>query len=198
MSAATATVRSRRSAGPARTACAGPCAGLCTDEGFAAAHREHRPRLLNRAAAMLGDHELAEDAVQEVFVRAWGACASFDPAGGPPLVAWLTTITRNVVIDFARARAVRPRLQHSAPADSDAAPEGAGSTPMDRALNRMLLLDALAEVSAEHRGIVLRTVVHDRSYADVAAELGVPVGTVKSRVFYALRDIRGHLGDHVR
>ncbi|MGH3615295.1 MAG: RNA polymerase sigma factor [Pseudonocardia sp.] len=176
---------------PLRTACPGRCAGLCGEAGFSEAHREHRTRLLGRARSMLGDAESAEDAVQEAFVRAWRACGSFDPASGPPLVTWLYAITRNVVIDMVRARAVRPPLSRTDPADvvDQAAPGGA----IDSALLRMVLLDALAEVSDEHRGIVLRTVVHDRSYADVAAELDVPVGTVKSRVFYALRGLRGKL-----
>lgn len=174
-----------------RTTCTGPCAGLCTEAGFAAAYREHRPRLLVRARAVLGDAESAEDAVQEVFMRAWAACASFDPASGPPLVGWLTTITRNVAIDQTRTRAARPRVANSTveplaePADR--------RTAMDSALLRTVLVDALATVSDEHRAIVVQTVIHDRTYADVAAELGVPVGTVKSRVFYALRGIRGAL-----
>lgn len=186
----TATARPTRR--PLRAGCAGPCAGLCSEDGFAAAHREHRSRLLGRARAMLGDPELAQDAVQEAFVRAWAACASFDPSSGPPLVSWLLAITRNVVIDLARSRAVRPRLPWAAP--DAAAEEPTGTTsPIDSALLRMLLLDALSEVSDDHRGVVLRAVVHDRSYADVAAELGLPVGTVKSRVFYALRGMRGKL-----
>lgn len=176
---------------PARARCAGPCAGLCTEDGAATAYREHRARLIARARGMLGDRELAEDAVQEVFLRAWGACSTFDPSSGPPLVAWLTAITRNVVIDLARARATRPRLHHAAPPDT--ADEGTGASPIDRALLRMLLLDALADVSADHRGIVLRAVLHDRPYADVAVELDLPVGTVKSRVHYALRDMRRRL-----
>ncbi|MGH3565628.1 MAG: RNA polymerase sigma factor [Pseudonocardia sp.] len=176
---------------PLRAACPGPCAGLCSEHGFAAAYREHRARLLGRAWSMLGDAELAEDAVQEAFVRAWRACASFDPASGPPLVTWLYMITRNVVIDMTRARAVRPQLSRTDPVD--VVEQAVPGSAIDSALLRMVLLDALAGASDEHRGVVLRTVVHDRSYADVAAELDVPVGTVKSRVFYALRGMRGRL-----
>ena len=54
----------------------------------------------------------------------------------------------------------------------------------------MVLLDALSEVSPEHRGVVLLAVVRDRRYADVAAALDIPVGTVKSRVHHALRGMR--------
>jgi RNA polymerase sigma-70 factor, ECF subfamily len=183
----TATPRPARAA---RAACPAPCAGLCRPDGFAAAHREHRARLVGRARAVLGDVESAEDAVQEVFLRAWAACGSFDPDAGPSLIAWLSTITRNVVVDLVRARAARPQLPRVEPTDTDAPAPGA---PIDTALVRMLLIDALDGVSAQHRGIVLRTVLHDRSYRDVAAELELPVGTVRSRAFYALRGLRKSL-----
>ncbi|MDN5859866.1 MAG: RNA polymerase subunit sigma-70, partial [Pseudonocardia sp.] len=87
--------------------CTPSCSGLCTSAGLAAAHAAHRGALLARARAQLDDPQLAEDAVQEVFVRAWAACASFDPHAGPPMRAWLATILRNVVIDMVRARSVR-------------------------------------------------------------------------------------------
>ena len=73
------------------------------------------------------------------------------------------------------------------------AARGPSVTPIDTALLRLQLLDALATVSAEHRGVVLRTVLRDRSYRDVAAELELPVGTVRSRAHYALRGLRRSL-----
>jgi RNA polymerase sigma-70 factor (ECF subfamily) len=154
-------------------------------------HREYRPRLVARARAVLGDPESAEDAVQEAFLRAWTACAAFDPDAGPPLLAWLATITRNVVVDQVRARAARPQLPRIDPAGPDA--EIATDTPADAVLQRMLLVDALRGISDEHRGVVLQTVLRDRSYRDVATELRLPVGTVRSRAFYALRGLRRSL-----
>ncbi|MGQ0576050.1 MAG: RNA polymerase sigma factor [Pseudonocardia sp.] len=168
---------------------AAPCANLCTDAGFAAAFREHRARLVGIAQRRLGDREHAEDAVQETFVRAWRACGSFRGDEGPPLAAWLSVILRNVLVDMIRARAARPQTAW----DGDPVDAADAASPIDAAVLRMDLLDALATVSEDHRGIVLRTVVHDRPYADVADELGVPVGTVKSRVYYALRGMRGAL-----
>ena len=170
--------------------CSGPCAGLCRPDGFAAVHREYRPRLVARARAVLGDPESAEDAVQEVFLRAWSACGSFDPDAGPTLLAWLATITRNVVVDLVRARAARPQLSRTDPEATDST---AADAPIDAALQRMLLVDALAGISDEHRVVLLRTVLRDRSYRDVAAELQLPVGTVRSRAFYALRGLRRYL-----
>jgi RNA polymerase sigma-70 factor, ECF subfamily len=171
-------------------------------EGFAAAHRAHRSWLLGRSRALLGDVGSAEDVVQETFLRAWAACGSFDPSAGPSLAAWLATIGRNVALDALRARTSRPRLAaRGDQAGSDQAePEpadGRGSTAaVDSALQRMVLLDALSGISAEHRGVVLLAVVRDRRYADVAAALDIPVGTVKSRVHHGLRALRRNLDRH--
>ncbi len=172
-----------------RTPCDRPCAGLCSESGFAAAFAAHRPRLMAKAMAVVTDRQHAEDAVQEAFLRAWSKCSTFDP-DGPPLAAWLTTITRNVAIDQERARAVRPRLVREQPPGLEPADVRPGP---DSVVAREVLVAALSRVSADHRTVVLRAVVADRSYADVAAELGVPVGTVKSRVFHALRGLRGAL-----
>jgi RNA polymerase sigma-70 factor (ECF subfamily) len=185
--AATTGRTSGRTAGATRGACDRPCAGLCRPDGFAAAHRAHRPWLLTRLRALLGDRGAAEDAVQETFLRAWSACRSFDPTAGPSLATWIGTIGRNVAIDALRARSVRPRLTVEA---DESAERVCQSRPVDAALQRMVLLDALAGVSPEHRGVVLQAVVRDRPYADVAAALDIPVGTVKSRVHHALRGMR--------
>ena len=174
-----------------RPLCDGPCAGLCRPEGFAAAHRTNRVWLLARARALLGDPGAAEDAVQETFLRAWAACRTFDPSAGPSLATWLGTIGRNVAVDMLRARSVRPRLTVAA---DDATDGACTAEAVDAALQRMVLLDALSQVSPEHRGVVLLAVVRDRPYADVAAALDIPVGTVKSRVHHALRGMRRSLG----
>jgi RNA polymerase sigma-70 factor (ECF subfamily) len=85
---------------------------------------------------------------------------------------------------------VRPRLVREQPTGMEPADVRPGP---DHVVSRHVLMQALSRVSADHRAVVLRAVVADRSYADVAAELGVPVGTVKSRVFHALRGLRGAL-----
>ncbi len=171
----------------ARPPCDRPCAGLCRPDGFAAVHRAHRSWLLSRCRGLLGDPGAAEDAVQEAFLRAWSACRTFDPAAGPSLATWLGTITRNVAVDALRARAVRPRLV----AEGEGPREHPDATcAVEAALQRAVLLDALSAVSPQHRGVVLLAVVRDRPYADVAAALDIPVGTVKSRVHHALRGMR--------
>lgn len=180
-----------RAAAGCRTPCDRPCAGLCRADGIRAAHRAHHRWLLSRCRSLLGDPGAAEDAVQETFLRAWAACDSFDPAAGPALATWLGTIARNVAVDALRARAVRPRLAAGGDETPErAVPLAAATAGVDTALQRMVLLDALSEVSPEHRGVVLLAVVRDRPYTDVAATLDIPVGTVKSRVHHALRGLR--------
>jgi RNA polymerase sigma-70 factor (ECF subfamily) len=173
-----------------RPPCEHPCAGLCRPDGFAAAYHEHRSWLLNRCRALLGDRGAAEDAVQETFLRAWAACGSFDPSAGPSLVAWLATIARHVALDVLRARTSRPRPATEADTEAHT---GTTAAAVDTVLQRVLLLEALSGISAEHRGVVLLAVMRDRPYSDVAAALDIPVGTVKSRVHHALRGMRRNL-----
>jgi RNA polymerase sigma-70 factor, ECF subfamily len=162
------------------------CAGLCTEHGMAAAHAAYHARLLARARRIVVDPDLAEDVVQEAFLRAWRACASFDPAGGP-LVNWLLVITANTAIDTVKARVRRPPVA-SGPAVQDM--PAVGLDDIDRLILRSELRDALAGIAAHHRDAVVETVLRDRPYADVAAELGVAPGTLRTRVHYGLRRLR--------
>lgn len=163
------------------------CAGLCTGDGLARAYRAYRAPLLARAHAALGDRGLAEEVVQETFVRAWRACASFDPDGAP-LLAWLLVVQRNLALDRIKARARRPPPARSAPDEARAAT--GRPDEVDLLLLRAGLAAALAGLRADQRTAVLETVVRDRPHDVVAAELGIPVGTLKSRTHYALRRMR--------
>src|SRR5215470_12024937 len=95
----------------------GTKAVLASDDGVRAVYAAHGAELFRFAFRSLGDRGLAEEAVQETFVRAWQAAGRFDDALGS-LRTWLFAIIRNVVIDLSRARAVRPALA-SVTDDSD-------------------------------------------------------------------------------
>jgi RNA polymerase sigma-70 factor, ECF subfamily len=159
---------------------------LRTDDGVRSVYAAHGGELFRFARRALGDDGLAEEAVQETFVRAWQAADRFDERLGS-LRTWLFAILRNVVIDLSRARAVRPQLA--------AAPASVHREPIDTAdLDRVLVAwqveEALQHVSPEHRHVLLEVHCRGRSYQEVATELGVPAGTVKSRVFYGLKAMR--------
>jgi RNA polymerase sigma-70 factor (ECF subfamily) len=131
-----------------------------------AAYLAHAPELFRFALRALGDAGAAEDAVQDTFLRAWLAADRYDPDVSS-LRVWLFAITRNVVIDAARRTA-------------------ATSSPR-------VVTTALAGLSPTHRHAVVETHLRDRPGDQVAAELGIPVGTLRSRVHYALREMRATL-----
>jgi len=166
--------------------CTDGSAQLCSEQGMAAAHAAYHARLLARARRIVVDPDLAEDVVQEAFLRAWRACASFDPEGGP-LVNWLLVITANTAIDMVKARVRRPPVA-SGPAGED--DPVTGLSDIDRMILRSELRHALSRIGPHHRDAVVETVLRDRPYADVAAEFGVPAGTVRTRVHYGLRRLR--------
>jgi RNA polymerase sigma-70 factor (ECF subfamily) len=158
---------------------------LASDDGVRAVYAAHGPELYRFALRSLGDRGLAEEAVQETFVRAWQAANRFDDALGS-LRTWLFAIIRNVVIDLSRARAVRPAL----------AAGGRTNEPivLDDDVERVLVAwqveEALQKLSGEHREALVEVHYKGRPYHEVAEEFGVPVGTVKSRVYYALKAMR--------
>ncbi len=159
-------------------------AALASDDGVRAVYAAHGPELYRFALRSLGDAGLAEEAVQETFLRAWQAAGRFDESLGS-LRTWLFAIVRNVVIDLSRARAVRPELASSAQAT-----EAPVDDDIDRVLAAWQVEEALRKIGEEHRVALVEVHYKGRAYAEVAGDLGVPVGTVKSRVFYALKAMR--------
>jgi RNA polymerase sigma-70 factor, ECF subfamily len=124
--------------------------------------------------------QLAEEAVQETFIRAWQAASSYDPARdiGP----WLLTIARRTALDVMR-RELRPtRGGHEA--ERDAAVESPG---MDQAWTAWAVREALGSLGPEEREIVRLSFFEDLTHVQISQRLGLPVGTVKSRSHRAHR-----------
>ena len=145
------------------------------------AYAAHSGELYGLAVRSLGDPGLAEEAVQETFLRAWRAGERFDPQIGS-LRTWLFAILRNVVIDLGRARAARPAV-----AEGGIEP---AVEPFEETLLAWQVEEAMRRIGDQHRRILVETYYRGRPYGEVAEELGIPVGTVKSRVYYALRALR--------
>jgi RNA polymerase sigma-70 factor (ECF subfamily) len=152
-------------------------------------YAEHGAALLGYARLLLGgDVARAQDVVQETLLRAWRnpeALAKAREAGRSPR-GWLLTVTRNLVIDDARARSSRPRVV----ADLDEVDPSSEDRRLDDVLTSYEVADALQSLSVDHRAVIVALYYEDRSVADAAQHLGVPPGTVKSRAFYALRALR--------
>jgi len=152
--------------------------------GVREAYAAHAGELYGFALRSLGDPGLAEEAVQDTFLRAWRAGDRFDPQLGS-LRTWLFAILRNVVIDLGRARAARPTVGTELPEPAH--------EPFESLLLTWQVEEALRRIGEQHRRVLVETYLRGRPYADVAAELGVPEGTIKSRVYYGLRALRNAL-----
>ena len=157
------------------------------DDAVRAAYDAHGAELYRFARRSLADAGLAEDAVQEAFLRAWRASGSYDPARASQRT-WLFAILRNVVIDLARARRARPPL-----ATEDAPTERSDDDELERAVTAWQVEAALAELDDDHRRVLVEVHWRGRPYQEVADDLGIPTGTVKSRVYYGLRALRTSL-----
>ncbi|MFC7218525.1 sigma-70 family RNA polymerase sigma factor [Streptomyces polyrhachis] len=159
--------------------------GLPDEELMRALYEEHAAPLHAFALRLVaGDRHRAEDVVQETLLRAWKNADHLRGATGS-LRPWLVTVARRIVIDGHRSRTSRP--QEVDPAPLAAVP---AADEIDRVLRRMTLADALGDLTAAHRQALIETYVKDRSVQEAAEALRVPPGTVRSRVFYALRALR--------
>ena len=152
-----------------------------------AAYAAHGPELYRFALRQLGDGGAAQDVVQEVFLRAWRAADSFDPQLAS-LRTWLFAIARNVVVDEARRFAVRPWQRELT--DGTDLPADPGPSTDERLVDAWVVEEALRRIGGEHRAAIVQTHLRGRPHAEVAAELGIPVGTLRSRVFYGLKALR--------
>lgn len=174
---------SRRTARPARVAGGG--GRLAPDALAREGYERHGAELYRYALARLTDDAAAQDVVQETIVRAWRAGDRYDPATAS-LRTWLFAIARNVVADHLAARrraAALPPHAHDLWRDH-MRDHGTDVADAD------LVTRALGLISHDHRTAIVETYLRDRSYADVAAELGVSVSTLRSRVFHGLRQLR--------
>ena len=132
------------------------------------------PRLRRYARAMLGDRAAADDLVQDTLERAWSRIAQW--RAGSDLRAWLFGIMHNLRVDQLR-RGSLPT--HSL--DDDACEVPTRPTQNDR-LEVMDLESALRQLPDDQREVLLLVALEEMSYAEIAAALAIPIGTVMSRL----------------
>jgi len=146
---------------------------------------EHAAALWRYAVRLTGDRTRAEDVVQETLLRAWQHPEVTADAERSAR-AWLFTVARNMVIDERRS----PRFRREFTRDSVDEFERAGADEVNTALDRLLVGDALAQLSADHHAVIRRAYYLGWTTAQIAEDLGIAEGTVKSRLHYAVRALR--------
>ncbi len=164
------------------------------EDGVMAAYRLHGTEVYRFVLRGLGDPMTAQDVTQETFVKAWRNADRYDPEVAS-LRVWLFGIARNTMIDHARASRVRPWQTNLADPPTVEAAAGSVSDHADAVLDGWLVEEGLRRLAPHHREALVETHLLGRPYDEVAAELSVPVGTLRSRVFYAMRALRAAMDE---
>jgi RNA polymerase sigma-70 factor (ECF subfamily) len=135
----------------------------------------------------LGDHATAEDVFQQVFLEAWQRGPDYDAARGSPL-AWLMTIARSRAIDHLRRRVPEPRDPAGALAlmEGEADPDAA----LEALVEQWRLAHLLGALPGEEADVLRRRFYRDQSQREIAADTGIPLGTVKMRMVQGLARLR--------
>jgi RNA polymerase sigma-70 factor (ECF subfamily) len=151
--------------------------------------RHHWPRAYRAAYLVVHDSAAAEDIAQEAFLAAVRNLDRFDRRR--PFGPWLHKIVVNRAIDWARSRALR-RETGATPLDTLPAP---GAPPNPHA---QTLAEGLADLSPEHRAVIVLRHLLEYTPGEIAELLGLPRGTVNSRLRRGLDELAGRLGEDVR
>jgi RNA polymerase sigma-70 factor (ECF subfamily) len=140
------------------------------------------PRLRRYARALVGDRATADDLVQDTLERAWAKLHLY--RRGTDLRAWLFTVMHNVHVNRVRASRLTDTLDEEMPELAQRAPQG--DALLVRDLDR-----GIARLPAEQRAVLLLVTLEEMSYEQVARTLGIPIGTVMSRLARAREKLRG-------
>lgn len=147
-------------------------------------YRAYGGELYGFACRRLGDTGLAEEVVQDVFTKAWHQASTYDEARGS-VRTWLYAIARNAVTDAERRRGRRPPAAPPDPPDVASHDES-----IEHALLRWQVDLALERLTPDHRQVLRMGHFEGCSLAQIAERTGLPLGTVKSRVHYAMANLK--------
>lgn len=136
----------------------------------------------------LGDRAAAEDVQQQVFIEVWRRAESFDPERGR-LLTWVMTIARSRAIDQMRRRVPDPVEPETAEATLDAAAPAAESE-VEELAERWRMRGLLERLPASEAELLRLRFYGGMTQSEIATRDGIPLGTVKSRMFSGLRSLR--------
>jgi RNA polymerase sigma-70 factor, ECF subfamily len=161
-------------------------------EAFARLYDLYGPAAYSLAARIVRDRDLAADVVQNVFLAVWTGATQFDPARGQPST-WIMTMTHHKAVDMVR----REQRRRTEPLDV-VGDQTATEAPVDeqawRGVARGHVREALQRLPDPHREVIELAYFAGYSQSELADRLAVPIGTVKSRTFAAMRALRDALG----
>jgi RNA polymerase sigma-70 factor, ECF subfamily len=151
-------------------------------------YHRYAARLYRTGLQLLGDGGLAEELVQECFVRLWRTAGRFDLTRGT-VGAYLFVIARSIAADLRKRPSSRPLLpveEAHIPAQSDSS---------ERIVETLMVRDAMESLSPAHRQVLMLVNSEGLTQSQIAERLSLPLGTVKTRLFHGLRALRTALAD---
>jgi RNA polymerase sigma-70 factor (ECF subfamily) len=158
-------------------------------EAFGLLVERHMRRAYAHALGIVGSREDARDLSQEAFVRAYGARHTLDP--GRPFYAWLYQILRRLCFNFLRDASVRRRLLHQRAPDwlivTERVQTDDPAVQVEREDARRRVSEAIAQLPPREREVLVLKEFEALKYREIADLLGVPIGTVMSRLYAARR-----------
>ncbi len=154
---------------------------------FIALFRDFAPRVKSYLRRLGADNAAAEDLVQDVMLTVWRRAETYDPVKASAST-WIFTVARNRRIDVFRRQA-RPEFDPNDPA-LQPAPEAASDTRVEVKETGKRLRQAIAELPEAQAVLLRMAYFEDRSHRAMAEVLGLPLGTVKSRILLGMRRLR--------
>jgi RNA polymerase sigma-70 factor (ECF subfamily) len=148
---------------------------------FEQLYRIWAPRVFRFVDRLLGDHARSEEVTDDVMLEVWKNAPRFEGRSRPS--TWVLGIARLKALSALRAR--RPGPEEIDDASAPADPAEAVDERLDREASAARVRGALASLSAEQREVVELTFFHGLAYDEIAALVGCPLGTVKTRMFHA-------------
>jgi|KBSSwiStaDraftv2_1062776.scaffolds.fasta_scaffold72432_2 RNA polymerase sigma-70 factor (ECF subfamily) len=168
-------------------------ASVCDVDGFAALYDRHAGQLYRYAYQRVGEH--AQDVVADTFLAAFQQRATFDPDRSTDARAWLFGILTRKLARHHRAEQARFKaFARSATDDDEESPADQVAARVSASALRGRLAQALRRLSKGDRDVLLLIAWAECSYEEVAEALGIPLGTVRSRLNRARRKVRDELG----
>jgi len=157
-------------------------------------HELHYGRLFSTALRILRDRDLAQDAVQESFKNIFQHLPEF--RGESRLETWMTRITVNVCLGYLRKNRLRIKGEvelQEADGSAVSAETGVPDDPLEvtyRTELRQLIGRAMGKIKEIHRQVIYLHDIKQNTLEEISSLLGIPVGTIKSRLFYGRKELR--------
>ena len=158
---------------------------------FSELFRHYAPRV--KAFVMRGgaDAEAAQEVAQETLIMVWRKAASFDPARASA-ATWIFTIARNKRIDLIR-RGTRPQIERDDWVNAFIGEAQDADKSVETEETYIKVKTVLADLSADQLTVIRKAFFEDKTHTAIAEEMGLPLGTVKSRIRLALGRLREKL-----